>query len=99
MPETKGKLLCIKCQKEVADYKGEIDGITTWFAICSECLYGVKGWTRKDFKDAEKQNRMNCWKINCKRKLKWIHKEAEHYGLCDYHYKKHNNKRLYKEIH
>ena len=44
------ELFCIKCQKAVADYQGIIDGITTWFAVCSECLFNVKGWTRKDFK-------------------------------------------------
>ncbi len=50
------KLLCIKCQKEVANYKGKIIGITTWFAICSECLYGVKGWTKEDFKKLKNKN-------------------------------------------
>lgn len=48
-------LLCIKCQKEVADYDN-IDGITTWFAVCSECLFNTKGWTRKDIKEAENDN-------------------------------------------
>lgn len=42
------ELLCINCQKIVAKYTGKIEGITTWFSICSECLYGVKGWTEKD---------------------------------------------------
>ncbi len=46
-----GKLLCIKCQKEVADYN-KIKGITTWFAVCSECLYGVAGWTEEDMKNS-----------------------------------------------
>ncbi len=49
------KLLCINCQKEVADVKGKIDGITTWFPICSECLFNVKGWTRAEIKKAEKE--------------------------------------------
>jgi len=49
------KLLCINCQKEVADYTGIIDGITTWFCVCSECLYGIKGWTREEI---EKQKKM-----------------------------------------
>jgi hypothetical protein len=46
------KLLCIKCQKEVAIAKN-LAGITTWFAVCSECLYGIKGWTKEDFERAE----------------------------------------------
>ena len=53
MPIKKSKLLCINCQKEVADVKGFIDGITTWFSICSECLYNVKGWTRKEIENAK----------------------------------------------
>ncbi len=42
------KIKCIKCLKDVAE--GKVRGITTWFAVCSECLYGVKGWTKEDFK-------------------------------------------------
>jgi len=38
----KMNILCIDCQKIVA--KGTIKGITTWFAICSECKFNVKGW-------------------------------------------------------
>ena len=52
------KLLCIKCLKEVADVKDKgIDGITTWFPVCSECLFNVKGWTRKEIKEAERKHR------------------------------------------
>lgn len=47
------KLLCCECGKEVADVKGKIDGITTWFAVCSECLFGVGGWTREEIKAEE----------------------------------------------
>ncbi len=51
------KLLCIKCQKEIAEYKS-LKGITTWFGICSECLFGVKGWTERDMKEAEKKMKL-----------------------------------------
>ncbi len=50
--ENKNKLLCIRCQKEIAEYK-ELKGITSWFGVCSECLFGVKGWTTKDMKKEE----------------------------------------------
>jgi uncharacterized protein with PIN domain len=51
-------LLCIECGKKVADVKGEINGTTTWFPVCSECLYNVKGWTKKDFDRMEKKSKM-----------------------------------------
>ena len=58
------KLFCINCQKEVAYVKGQIDGITTWFPVCSECLFNVKGWTRneieneiKNLKDSRKRQK------------------------------------------
>lgn len=51
------ELICCKCGKEVAKYKGKIIGITTWFAVCSECLYGVKGWTREQLEKV-RQNEM-----------------------------------------
>lgn len=41
------KIACIGCGKEVAETK-EIIGITTWFPVCSECLFNIKGWTKKD---------------------------------------------------
>jgi hypothetical protein len=44
------KLLCFKCLKEVATAQ-KVNGLTTWFAVCSECLFGVKGWTTKDIKE------------------------------------------------
>lgn len=47
------KLLCIKCFRPVATAK-DVNGIITWFAICSECLYGVKCWKASDFKKIEK---------------------------------------------
>jgi hypothetical protein len=52
--ETKMKLYCIKCQKAVATAQ-QVNGITTWFAVCSECLYNVKGWTREDMKDEKRK--------------------------------------------
>ena len=47
------RLLCAECQKEVAAYR-KIEGITTWFAVCSECLYGVKGWSKEEIEKFEK---------------------------------------------
>jgi len=41
------EIYCVKCGKKVAKAK-EIDGITTWFPVCSECLYNTKGWTKEE---------------------------------------------------
>lgn len=49
------KLLCIECQKVVAHIKGSIEGQTTWFPVCSECLYNVKGWTKKQIRAEERR--------------------------------------------
>ncbi len=43
----KNKILCFGCGKEVAECSN-LKGITTWFSMCSECLFGVKGWTREE---------------------------------------------------
>ena len=47
--ETQKTLLCLKCQKEVAIYNGTIEGITTWFSVCSDCL----GYTNKELLGGE----------------------------------------------
>ena len=61
------KLICCKCGKSVADVTGKIEGITTWFAVCSECLFNVKGWTKKEL---EEENRRYEKKITIKPKEK-----------------------------
>lgn len=48
--EIKMKLLCIKCGKVVAEAE-KINGNTTWFAICSECMFNVEGWTKKEIEE------------------------------------------------
>ena len=48
------KLLYIKCLKEVAEIKGRLLGLTTWFPVCSECLYNVRGWSREELEKANK---------------------------------------------
>jgi len=45
-------LICCKCGKIVAN-ADNVDGITTWFAVCSECLFGVKGWTKEELNKVE----------------------------------------------
>lgn len=49
-------ILCCHCGKVVANIKGEVKGVTTWFAVCSECLFGVAGW-RGDSKDGRNVTR------------------------------------------
>lgn len=48
-------IYCINCGKLVAKLKGEIIGETTWFPVCSECLFNVRGWTKKDFDKLKNQ--------------------------------------------
>ncbi len=61
------------------------------------CITSIDMWNDlKKLHLSTFQKEMNCWKINCKRKVMWIHKEANHYGLCNYHYKKHHSKKLYR---
>ena len=43
-------LCCGKCGKSVANYVGTIQGILTWFPVCSMCLYGVPSATDEDMK-------------------------------------------------
>ena len=40
-------IYCFNCGKLIAKVKGSITGISTWFPVCSECLYNVKGWDGK----------------------------------------------------
>jgi len=55
MTKAKKTLYCI-CGKEIATYTGTITGITTWFPVCNECLYEVKGWTKEDMDKLKEQN-------------------------------------------
>ena len=49
------KIYCFNCHKVVATVTDKIVAEYTWFSICSDCLFGVKGTTRDEMERLKKE--------------------------------------------